>query len=650
MSEHAPDAGRPLARILPTLLEAIARGALLVRVSDARVLDANAAFARLVRREREDVIGRSAVELGLWDGPEVLEQLAAEFGTEMETVVLSPDGAANGEAGVEAVGQVVTLDGDTAIAFLTLDPSDHSSLQRTLRAAQERFEQAFSEAPIGMALGTVDPDDPGRYVRVNRAFCELTGYSEDELIGRRFADITHADDVAGQLEARARLVAGEVSDYETEKRYIRADGTPVWARTHVTLIRDADGRPLQAVLMAIDINDQKIAQRLEARLAQSQRLETVGQLAGGVAHDFNNLLAVIINYAHFVHEQLPEGSGLRGDVDEIRNAAERASDLTHQLLVFSRQEAIQPEVLDLNAVVCDMERLLRRTIGDHVKLVTDISSEPCMVSADATQLEQVVMNLVVNARDAMPEGGTICVETRRVELAEERNGAPGSLRPGRYAVLSVWDEGVGMEPGVVARAFEPFFTTKPKGTGTGLGLATAYGTITASGGEAEIESAPGLGTTVRVWLPEETRPAKQGGRFTPARTHPDHPPATVLVVEDEDAVRRLTCRILEGGGYRCLQASSGDHALDLVARGDETIDVLVTDVVMPGMSGKELAERLGGDSGLPVLFISGYTDDTMPSRDQPGHGQVLLHKPFTKDDLLRYIDDALAGTRGVAPH
>ena len=248
--------------------------------------------------------------------------------------------------------------------------------------------------------------------------------------------------------------------------------------------------------------------RLEARLAQAQRLETIGQLAGGVAHDFNNLLAVILNYAYFVREQLPEDSELRRDVDEIRRAAERASDLTHQLLVFSREEAIEPEVLDLNSVVREAERLLRRTIGEHVRLVTRLAPEGCRVSADPSQLEQVVLNLVVNARDAMPDGGTVTIETARVDAAARRNGLPESLPPGPYVLLSVGDDGVGMEPDVMAHAFEPFFTTKPKGTGTGLGLATVYGTVTASRGEAEIESTPGGGTTVRIWLPEASAPGQ----------------------------------------------------------------------------------------------------------------------------------------------
>ena len=780
MSEYACDPGRPLARMLPALLEAIARGALLVRVSDGRVLDANAAFLRLLGAAGADAIERSAVDLGLWPDLPALERLSDEVGATIKPVALTVPDANDGSSDVEAVAQVITFDGEPTIVFLTLDPTDRSAVQRSLHTAEQRFERAFEEAPIGMALIGIGPEDQGCYLRVNRAFCEFTGYRPGELVGRHFSTITHADDYdATRREAERRVTAGEISTYELEKRYVRRDGSLVWARTHVTLVRDASGEPVQAVSMILDINDQKLAQqalraseeryrgiveattdgvwmldaadvtsfangafarmlgydpaelqglpatalmpegkepirpramrrradgdtrreevrlcrkdgtelwaelsvtalidergsyggavvmvvdttarreaelerhRLESQLSQAQRLETVGQLAGGVAHDFNNLLAVILNYAYFVREQLPPGSELRSDVEEIRHAAERASDLTHQLLVFSRKEAIKPEVLDLNSVVREMERLLRRTIGEHVALVTRFCSEPCMVDVDRSQLEQVLMNLVVNGRDAMPDGGTIWIDTELVDIVEGESRAPESLPPGRYATLSVRDDGTGMEPDVAAHAFEPFFTTKPKGAGTGLGLATVYGTVTASAGEAEVESEPGRGTTVRVWLREASAPAPRAARFAPSEGASGPLAATVLVVEDEDAVRRLTCRILQGAGFQCLEAGSGHEALELAARTDSSIELLVTDVVMPGMSGKELAERLGGADGPPALFMSGYTDGSIPYRDQPEQGTVLLHKPFTASALLRAVREVLEGEPAPLRH
>ncbi|HEX8051991.1 MAG TPA: ATP-binding protein, partial [Thermoleophilaceae bacterium] len=392
------------------------------------------------------------------------------------------------------------------------------------------------------------------------------------------------------------------------------------------------GRYLGAVSMVADMTEHHVArterERLENRLQQSQRLETVGQLAGGVAHDFNNLLAVILNYAYFVRERLPEDSEVRADLEEIRHAAERASELTHQLLVFSRRETIRPVVLDLNDVVRDMQRLLGRTLGERVELVTELADEPCLVEADSSQLEQVVLNLVVNARDAMPRGGTIRVETR---LGEE-------------VLLAVSDEGEGMEPEVAARAFEPFFTTKPKGAGTGLGLATVYGTVTQAGGHAEIDSEPGRGTTLRVYLPQAAPRESDAPEVVAVDSSPTDG-ATVLVVEDEDPVRRLTCRILAGSGYECLEARGGEEALRLYEQHRSRVALLLSDVVMPGMSGQELAQRIGGEgSGPPVLFMSGYTDEAVLPRERADEG-ALLHKPFTADALLRSVREALREDR-----
>ena len=335
----------------------------------------------------------------------------------------------------------------------------------------------------------------------------------------------------------------------------------------------------------------------------------MGQLAGGIAHDFNNILAVILNYAYFVHRELPEDSPLREDVEQIRHAAERASELTRQLLIFSRRDPAVPQTVNVNALVEETERLLQRTIGEHVVLTTSLCKDACFVEADPAQLEHVLLNLVVNARDAMPGGGTVAIESKR---------------EGGRVTLTVRDEGEGMEPEVAARAFEPFFTTKPKGAGTGLGLATVYGTITAAGGETRIDSAPGEGTSVTVSLPAvaAAEPAAE-----PEQVTRDGTGATVLLVEDEGAVRELSRRILESAGFACIEAADGDEALRAFEAHGAAIDVVLTDVVMPGMSGPELVERLGA-AAPPAVYMSGYAHQRLPG---------LVEKPFSADELVAAV-------------
>lgn len=386
--------------------------------------------------------------------------------------------------------------------------------------------------------------------------------------------------------------------------------------------------------------EQKDAERLEARLHQSERLESVGQLAGGIAHDFNNLLAVILNYASFVTEELGEEHPARSDVEEIRRAADRAAALTQQLLIFSRRERVRPEVLDLNEVVSDTEKLLRRTLGEHVELVTDLASDLEPIEADRGQLEQVLVNLAVNARDAMPDGGSLTVETSHVELAEELVTAGPAVPPGRYARITVTDTGTGMSREVAERVFEPFYTTKPKGSGTGLGLATVYGIVAQAGGHIDLYSEPGLGTVFKLYLPatESSVASPAESDFEPRRGHGE----TILLVEDEPAVRELTRRILSRHGYAVLEAQGPLEALETFEGHEGEVDLLLTDVVMPQMSGSELAQRISASQPeVNVLYMSGYTDDFVARQGVADDGVRLLEKPFSSDQLLVAVEGVL---------
>jgi signal transduction histidine kinase/CheY-like chemotaxis protein len=381
--------------------------------------------------------------------------------------------------------------------------------------------------------------------------------------------------------------------------------------------------------------------RLEARLRQAERLEVVGQLAGGIAHDFNNLLAVIQSYSSFVLDSLGDDHAARADVEEIRKAAARAAELTRQLLVFSRRGEAAPAAVDVNEAIHDLLRILERAIGEHVRVETHLREGLPHVFADRHELEQVVMNLALNARDAMPAGGTLVLETSAADLDEHYTSQRPGMTPGRYVVLAVSDSGAGMSEEVASRAFEPFFSTKPPGQGTGLGLSTVYGIVTRRGGHVAIYSAPGVGTTVRVYLPA-----------TEAEAQPVHPPTlersggrgeTVLVVEDEEAVRRAVRRVLERAGYAVLEAAEGPGAVE--AYRDVPVDLLLTDVVMPGgISGPELAEAFrSSHPGVRVLFMSGYSSEAVRARALADG--VVVEKPFTEAVLLQKVREALDSDR-----
>jgi two-component system cell cycle sensor histidine kinase/response regulator CckA len=451
------------------------------------------------------------------------------------------------------------------------------------------------------------------------------------------------------VTAAAQAALAEHEPFGLGFRIVRPDGEVRLLRLTGQPTLDTAGKSVKFVGTVQDITERVRAERekelLEARVRQSERLESVGQLAGGVAHDFNNLLAVILNYAAFAAEELEEGSAIREDVEEIRRAAERAAALTHQLLVFSRREVVKPTVLDLNELVADMEKLLRRTLGEQVELVTSFEPELSSVKADRGQLEQVLVNLAVNARDAMPEGGTLTLETSNVELDAEY-GRTHDIAPGGYVRLVVSDTGSGISREVAARVFEPFFTTKPKGEGTGLGLATVYGIVKQAGGHIELYSEPGHGTSFKVYLPAvgeaplETRSVEE---------ELDGGSGTILLVEDEEAVRKLTSRILSKHGYSVLEAGGPEEGLRVWQERGQDVDLLVTDVVMPGMSGSALAGRMQeGQPGLKVVYVSGYTDDFVARQGVLEEGVVLVEKPFTAEALLRKVREALGARTGAS--
>jgi len=525
------------------------------------------------------------------------------------------------------------------VAGIAVDVTGERQAAAALRETEDRFRSAFEDAAIGMAI--VAPD--GRFVRVNRALCELSGYSEDELLGLTVRDLTHPDDWEENRRRIRDVLAGPARTFQMEKRYVGKGGSEVWVLLSASLVRDAGGEPLYFVSEMQDVTGRK---RTEEQLREAQKMDAIGQLAGGIAHDFNNLLTAIRGYAELVLARLGDEDPLRGDVDEIAIAADRASSLTRQLLAFGRRQVLQPAVLDPNAVVVDMERMLRRLIGEHIELVTALEPALGCVRADRGQIEQVILNLAVNARDAMHEGGRLTIATSSLELDAAGAQRHPDLAPGRYVVLSASDTGAGIDARTKERVFEPFFTTKEPGKGTGLGLATVYGIVRQSGGQIELESEPGRGATFTVYLPHagdgaplpeigvEPVPASTAGR------------GIVLLVEDDGQVRRLTHRLLEQEGYTVVAAPNAAGALALSSRG-EPIDLVLTDVVMPGMNGPELVELLRRERpGVGVLYMSGYADDQVIGRRELEADALLLEKPFTRELLGRKVREALAAGPG----
>ena len=615
---------------------------------------------------------------------------------------------------------------DERIAMTFENVTEMVRARRALQESEGRFRSAFHAASVGMALTTLEGD----YVQVNDRLAQMLGYEPAELSTLNVGDVTHTGDIAVDLQSIEELRAGERDSYQRQKRYVRKDGTVLWADLTVSLVRGYDGSPTHVVSHIQDITAQREANllfaatfehsvvpmlvadderrfvdlneaavellgvsheeatklrvddlldedgvpelwrgflrdgtweakvslrrpdggmrqiefvatadvrpgrhiavvrdltrttELETQLRQAQKMEAVGRLAGGIAHDFNNLLTAISGYSEFLIEGLVD-ERMRRHADEIRKAAARAASLTGQLLAFSRRQVLQPRALDLNAVVSDMDMMLRRLIGEDVELITLLDPTVGPVQADPTQIEQVIVNLAVNARDAMPNGGSVTIETSESFIGD-----------GEFIELRLTDTGVGMTDLERQQLFDPFFTTKQGGTG--LGLATVYGIVEQSGGTIDVDSAPGMGSSFRILLPRADEPAEVAAVIPAAA--PRVGDETILLVEDETVVRQLVAEILESSGYTVLQAGDGPSALELLRRHSGTLDLLLTDVVMPGMSGPEVAHAVTSmRPGTQVLYTSGYTDSAIGHHGVLEPGIAFLQKPFSANDLTRKV-------------
>jgi two-component system cell cycle sensor histidine kinase/response regulator CckA len=503
--------------------------------------------------------------------------------------------------------------------------------ERERRRSEEMLQSLVKAAP----LAVIGLDLEGRVNLWNPAAEQIFGWQREETLGRPLPFIAEGNQSEFRRNLEEALRGEEVVGREVSRQ--RKDGSLANLTLWVVRTTDAQGAVTGVIGIMADVTERK---RMEEQFRAAQRMEAIGRLAGGVAHDFNNLLSVILGYSELILERLPADDPARRHAAEIRKAAVKAADLTRQLLAFSRRQVLETRLLNLNVVVADIEKILRRLIGEDVELITRLAPDLGWVKVDPAQTEQVIMNLVVNARDAMPKGGKVTLETSNVEIDEAYAQAHVAMSPGPCVMLAVSDTGTGMDLETAAHIFEPFFTTKKEGTG--LGLSTVYGIVKQSGGNIWVYSEPGRGTTFKIYLPRQAAVAAPAPLAAPAAASPAAGAETIMVVEDALPLRELACEFLRKAGYTVLEAPTGKEALAIAAQHSGGIHVLLTDVIMPGLSGPDLARELQAlQPGLAVLFMSGYTDDAIVHHGVLEPGVNLLPKPFSRDQLLRKMREVL---------
>jgi PAS domain S-box-containing protein len=531
---------------------------------------------------------------------------------------------------------------EETVVWVARDITQYKEAAKALRESENLYRDTVENA--NDIIYTLDLD--GRYISVNPAGERITGYTRDEIRHMRFSDIIAPEYVQTVLERmEKKLENGGATIYEVE--LITKNQNRVSVEVNSRLL-EKGGTPVAVLGIARDITERKHAEDklglIEEQLRQSQKLESIGLLAGGIAHDFNNMLTVIKGYSDLILRKLSEDDPMRPRIEEIRQAGERAGDLTYQLLAFSRKQILQPQLLNINEVVSEVSRMLKRLIGEDIDLRTVLNERLGYVESDRGQITQALMNLALNARDAMPAGGKLTVETDNVVLDDVYARQHIAVAPGQYVLLAVSDNGVGMDARTRERIFEPFFTTKGVGEGTGMGLAMVYGFVKQSGGNIWVYSEVGRGTTFKIYLPRidkqpEASPEETPGHVLPTGTE------TILLVEDEDLVRGLVDRILTTCGYTVLQASNGTAAIKLCQEAECEIDLVITDVVMPEMGGRELVKRLSlTRPALRAIYMSGYTDKSIVHHGILQEGTNFIQKPFTPEAFARKVRDVLDST------
>ena len=530
-------------------------------------------------------------------------------------------------------------DGQGAIVAgmsLSQDITDTKQAEHALRGSRDLLQEIIESSRDAI----VAKDLEGRYVLINSSAARLLGRPPGEIVGRDDTALFPADQAARSREADARVRSGGES--ETAEEHVVVDGRRRTLLLTRSPLRDHDGRIIGVLGVARDVTEQR---QLEERLSRAHRMESVARLAGGIAHDFNNLLTVVLGSAEILLDDLPRAYARRNDLEEIKAAATQAAQLTRQVLAYSRQQVLAPRLIDLNGLVGGMERAVRPLLGARIELTLDLAAQSSAVRVDPAQLEQAVVNLVLNARDAMPGGGRLELATRNVVVDEEFAREHPPMRPGRYTTLSVRDSGVGMDDDTQSHLFEPFFTTKPGRHGAGLGLATTYGIVKQSGGYIWTESEPGAGATFTIYLPWHEPLVAAAAPAAESSGAARGAGETVLVVDDEPAVRVVTKRILQRSGYAVLEAAGGVEALDALREHPGPVHLLLTDVIMPDMNGREVAREVRGQRpGIRVVYMSGYSPEAIAHDGLLDEGAAFVRKPFESGLLLQTVRRALDTT------
>jgi len=521
------------------------------------------------------------------------------------------------------------------VVCVSRDLTERRRAEREKAEAESKYQMIVERVAAISYIAELGMNGAWRYV--SPQIESILGYTQEEWLmdSGKWVRHVHPDDIASVEEAENMCQAGQA--FQAEYRLMRKDGRVIWVSDSAVVIQGADETPLMEGII-VDITERK---QLESQLQQSRRMEAVGRLAGGIAHDFNNLLTIIKGYTELAMQRKDATEAVRADIERIDDASERAAGLVKQLLAFSRKQVLQPKNLDLNGIVLGLEKLLRRLIGEDIEMKTAVSAGLGTIKADPAQVEQVVMNLVVNARDAMPNGGTMIVETSNIDLDRAYAREHVAMKAGRYVMLAVTDTGMGMSPETVAHIFEPFFTTKSSGKGTGLGLATVYGIVKQSGGYIWVYSEPGKGSTFKVYFPRVDEEAERNYRI-PTKVSTKRGTETLLLVEDDEAVRELADTILSTQGYKVICADGPKKAQEIADKKGKEIDLVLTDVIMPTMSGHELARKLMAKNGkMRVLYMSGYTDNVIAQGGVLEEGLAFLQKPFTPRALVEKVREVL---------